>query len=162
MSLIRRVQNDEAQLYKQLRLAALADSPHAFCATLAEALLRSNESWQEQTSSSASESDRATFLAFKDNSPIGLAAIYRNIEFPNTGDLIQVWLHPAHRGTGIAQSLINTLLVWARDNSFENIQTEVLNSNEGLLPFYENLGFLKIGKSSNSHILELSLEGSLP
>lgn len=44
---VRRVQPDEWQLWRSLRLQALADSPEAFGSTLEHTRQRSNSYWQE-------------------------------------------------------------------------------------------------------------------
>ena len=50
MSEIRRVRADEWEALRDLRLRALADSPHAFATTLAEAERRSEAEWREAES----------------------------------------------------------------------------------------------------------------
>jgi len=75
MRAIRRIQIGEADLFKQMRLASLRDAPYAFSSTYESALRRSAESWREQADNTAQGSDRATFIAFSDDAPIGIAAL---------------------------------------------------------------------------------------
>ena len=105
MKTIRRIQAGEVDLYKQIRLAALKEAPYAFGSTYDSALERSDESWRAQVESSAQGSDRATFIAFSDNVPIGIAALYRDKEKRDTGELLQVWVGPEFRGTRVIWDL---------------------------------------------------------
>jgi hypothetical protein len=53
MIAIRRIQIDEADLYKQMRLASMRDAPYAFSSSYESALLRNSESWRDQANSTA-------------------------------------------------------------------------------------------------------------
>jgi len=58
---VRRIQIDEGELFKRMRLTALCESPFAFASTYETALRRSPESWSEQANSTAQGSERCTF-----------------------------------------------------------------------------------------------------
>lgn len=73
---VRRIQLGESELFKQMRLTSLHESPSAFASTYESAPQRSPESWCQQADSTAQRSDRSTFIAFSGNSPIGIAALY--------------------------------------------------------------------------------------
>src|SRR5512139_2404854 len=98
MTTIRRIQMGETELYKQIRLASLEDAPYAFETTYESAVQRSEETWRERAESGARGSDGATFLAFSDERPIGIAAIFRSQGQIDMGELMQVWVHPDFRG----------------------------------------------------------------
>lgn len=153
---IRRLNPGEADLYRSVRLESLRDSPEAFASTYESALKRSGESWQQQADSTATGSDRATFVALEDR-PVGVAAIYRNPEKSGEGELIQVWVAPDHRGTGLAGSLIDALLQWAAGNGILIILAEVTADNSRALRFYEQQGFVSIdrkaGPEGANHLL---------
>jgi hypothetical protein len=87
---IRRIRLGEGDLFKQLRLTSLRESPHAFTSSYESALKRSSESWAEQADSTALGSNRATFIAFSGDSPIGIAAFYRDKERMDVGEVLQV------------------------------------------------------------------------
>ena len=122
---IRRIRPGEADLFKQIRLAALLDSPSAFGSTYESAQQRSAESWQRQADSTAQGSDRATFLAFADDAldrPIGIMALYRNED-------------------GVAATILEAVCVWAGRNDFDTIVAGVASGNSRVLSFYEKQGF---------------------
>jgi hypothetical protein len=70
---VKRIQIGEGELFKRMRLTALRESPFAFASTYEAAPRRSPESWREQADSTAQGSERSTFIALSDASPIGVA-----------------------------------------------------------------------------------------
>jgi RimJ/RimL family protein N-acetyltransferase len=141
MTVIRRIQIDEADLFKRVRLASLQDAPYAFSSTYDAALRRSDESWREQADLSAQGSDRATFFVFSDATPIGIAALYRLPEHKETGELVQMWIAPEHRGKNIAWDLLDAVFKWASENSFCKVIAEVTIGNARACKFYRKYGF---------------------
>jgi ribosomal protein S18 acetylase RimI-like enzyme len=150
MKTIRRTNKGESALYKQLRLASLKDAPEAFPTTHESALRRSPESWATQADASAEGMDRFTFFAFIDDEPAGLAALYRDADGSPQGEIIQVWVSPAFRGTGLAGELVGVIVDCAQSHGFDEIRAEVMESNRRALRFYQKLGF-KTGDSSSTH-----------
>jgi RimJ/RimL family protein N-acetyltransferase len=150
MKTIRRIRKGEWELYKQLRLAALEDAPEAFSTTYEAAAQRSRESWVAQTDSSAEGADRFTFLAFIEQQPAGLAALYRDAAGSAQGELIQVWVAPSGRGTGLASELVAFIINCAKAHGFDKIRAEVMTANARALRFHEKHGF-KIDGSPSMH-----------
>lgn len=141
MKTIRRISKGEWTLYREMRLAALADAPDAFSTTYESAAMRSQESWASQADASAEGSSRFTFFAFADEMPVGLAALYRDENIANRGELIQVWISPSQRGSGIADELIYFILRCAQENKFDAIFAEVIVTNARAIKFYRKHGF---------------------
>lgn len=139
--LVRRLKQNEGEIYRSLRLESLVDSPEAFASTLESALERSFESWTEQANSTASGSQRNTVLGFYGDVPVGLAALYQAPDTADTAHLIQVWVHPDHRGTELATNLICQLIMWAKDCSYRQIIAEVNVENTRAINFYQKQGF---------------------
>jgi ribosomal protein S18 acetylase RimI-like enzyme len=75
-------------------------------------------------------------------SPIGLAALYRDHDRPDEGELIQVWVSPEGRGGNVAIDLMNAIFAWAVSNGFETVRAEVTRNNSRALRFYEKCGFV--------------------
>ena len=141
MITIRRLQVGEDDLFKQLRLKALQDAPYAFPSTYEAALQRSAESWHEQAESTAQGLDRATFIVFSDNVPIGMAALYREQDKVDVGELLQVWVSPEYRGTKVIWDLMDEIFKWGRENRFQRIIAGVTKGNDRAEKFYTNYGF---------------------
>ncbi len=141
MVTIRRIQTGEAELYRQVRLAALRKSPAAFSSTYAGALKRSATSWSEQVDRTAQGPDRATFILFCGDTPAGLAALYREQEGSTTGELLQVWVSPEQRGGEAAAALLDAVFGWAGENGFRRVLASVKQGNSRALGFYYKYGF---------------------
>ncbi len=141
MTTIRRLRKGEADLYRAMRLKSIADSPSAFETTYDAVMARSPESWREQADSSAEGEDRATFLAFEGEEAIGIAALYRVGESKDVAELLQVWVAPGHRGSGVARALMDKIFAWAGKCGFRQVVAKVTSGNERALTFYRNYGF---------------------
>jgi GNAT superfamily N-acetyltransferase len=141
MITVRRLRLGEGELFKQMRLTSLRESPFAFSSTYESALKRTPESWRDQADQSAEGPDRATFLLFSEDTPIGIAAIYRDMNNIDTGEVIQVWVSPGYRGTGAAETLMEAVFGWARENTFRRILAGLNYRNVRALRFYQRMGF---------------------
>jgi GNAT superfamily N-acetyltransferase len=120
---------------------SLQEAPYAFSSTYDSALKRGAESWHEQVESTTQGSDRATFLSFSDDVPIGIAALYRLEGQADAGEIIQVWVSPAYRGTTVAWDLINVIFRWASENGFRTLKATVTGGNSRAVKFYTKYGF---------------------
>ena len=154
--IIRRLNIGEANLYRIARLESLRESPEAFTSTYEAALGRTHDSWTTQSDASATGRDRAIFIVL-DDQPVGLAALYRDDDLSNEGELIHVWVSPGYRGGKLAPDLMNAVFDWAASNSFGVIRAEVTLNNMRALRFYENYGFVRTAPNNSSvmqtHIL---------
>jgi RimJ/RimL family protein N-acetyltransferase len=144
---IRRIRTGEAELFRQIRLKALQDAPYAFSSTFDSALRRSAESWREQAESTAQGSDRATFIAFSEEVPIGITALYRLEDQAEVGEVLQVWVAPEFRGSGIARDLMDVVFQWAGENNFRRIIAGVTKVNLRAQKFYTKYGFSVMDES---------------
>ena len=132
---------------------ALKEAPYAFGSTYDSALERSDESWREQVDRSALGSDRATFIAFSDTIPFGVAALYRDEENDDIGELLQVWVHPEFRGTRVIWDLLDEIFQWAAENNFRKVIAGVEQGNTRALKFYGKYGFSGMGETSQGVVL---------
>jgi GNAT superfamily N-acetyltransferase len=156
---IRRIRPGEDRLYRSLRLAALKDAPEAFQTTYQEALARGDEQWAVQADGAAAGVDRACFLAFVDDEPAGLASVYRGAGLlaakgsAAEAELLQVWLAPGARGTGLSRELVMTCIRWSAEVGVRRLVAEVKAGNDRARRFYLGLGFRASG--GDGTILEL-------
>ena len=132
----------------------MQDSPGAFATSYESALERDAESWAAQADASADGEDRATFVVFFEGRPVGMAALYRDPDQSPTGELVQMWIASAHRGSSIATDLLDHLFGWAAGSDFKIIRAEVTRENPRALRFYEKYGFQPVISQSRSTILE--------
>lgn len=140
MRITRRLNPGEGHLFRAVRLEALRESPEAFSSRYEDAAARSDQSWADQADSSATGSNRATFVTFEDQ-PVGLAALYRDENAPDVGELIQMWIAPDVRGGSVAADLLLEVFQWADSNRITIVRAEVMKINTRALRFYEKFGF---------------------
>lgn len=157
MIIIRRIHVDEVDLFREIRLTALQEAPYAFSTTYESALQRSDESWREQVERTAQGSDRAAFIAVSEDTPIGVAALYRLEDQADVGEVFQVWVRPEYRGTSVARDLMDTIFEWAKANGFRRILAGVTRGNARALNFYTNYGFSVVDESSPNDSEGISL-----
>ena len=138
----------ETDLLKQIRLASLQDAPYAFGTTYDSVLQRSAETWREKTESTAQGTNGATFIAFSNDLPIGMAALFRIKDQAEVGELMQLWIAPEYRGTSAAWDLLDTIFDWAVENDFRKIIAGVTKVNARALKFYVKYGFSIMEESS--------------
>jgi len=161
MYAIRRLKAGEADLYRDIRLQTLRESPEAFATTYESALRRDEASWVAQADASAQGRDRATFVILA-GEPVGLAALYRDSLLPAEGELLQMWIAPGHRGTAAAALLLDAVLAWASSHDFHLIRAEVTAGNTRALRFYERHGFQQTSLGSYGPVLARKMAPGIP
>ena len=154
---IKRLLNHEVELFKDLRLSALKDSPFAFSASYEKSLTRNLESWKNQVKLSASGADKVTFIAFSGNKAIGRSSLYRHGDTVKSGELLQVWVDPSYRGQGVASNILLTIIEWAKDNDFDRIIATIGFENREVIPFYKRYGFTNENLQSADDSDEITL-----
>ena len=148
---IRRITSQDVATYRKIRLRALQDAPTAFASTYAESLELPDEHWQQRAAVAASGGDATVFLAFLtdgEDECVGLAGGFRNEEDGRHADvdLISMWVAPSHRGTGVAEQLVDAVLDWARDEAqAQVVGLWVTRGNAAAQRLYERLGFVETG-----------------
>src|SRR3954447_3380934 len=125
---------------RTVRLAALADSPQAFGSDHSTEEQFSEADWREWAR------DWATFLAFQGDTPIGMAAGVPSGQ-PDERKLIAAWVHPDHRGHGVAAALVEAIQQWARTEGAGKVSLWVTQTNQPAVCLYRRLGFERTGQS---------------
>lgn len=139
---VRRLSPQEWSTYRDLRLAALADSPDAFGRTLAEEQERTD--WSARLGS-AGDLD-LPLTAEVDGRAAGLAWGKIFPEEPRKAHVFQMWVAPAERGHGIGRALLNAIVVWAQDRGAEQVELGVTAGDTPALRLYERAGFRRTGQ----------------
>ncbi|MBB3219760.1 GNAT family N-acetyltransferase [Pseudoduganella umbonata] len=128
--------------WRALRLRALADSPDAFAATLADAQARADETWQALLAQTVASGQHLPLLAVVGNQPAGLA--WAKVE-GGSATLYQVWVAPEQRGHGIAQALLARAIGWASERGATTIELEVTAGDTPAVRLYRRMGFVETG-----------------
>src|SRR5688500_386234 len=142
---VRRFAPDEWRIYRDLRLAALADSPDAFGSTYARESGRTDADWQQRLTTAAATLTELPLVALVNQTPVGLAWGRRDDLDPSVGHLFQVWVSPEHRGRGIARLLTNAVVAWAQQLGLRTLRLGVTASHPAALRLYRRAGFVDAG-----------------
>jgi ribosomal protein S18 acetylase RimI-like enzyme len=147
---------------REIRLRALSDAPEAFAARLADERDRSEPQWRDRLSSS----DASTFLALDDGDPVGLVTVYREPESRTCAHLVSLWVSPDQRGRGVATSLTEAVLDWARLSQVQTVDLWVTENNEAARHLYERCGFIASGERqplpSHPRLQEIEMRRGIP
>ena len=95
---VTRVGPEDWQRLREIRLAALAESPEMFGSTLAKEQSFDEAEWRRRAARPA------TFLASRDGVDVGMAGVY---EFDWGWFVMGMWLAPVARGTGVVEALVH-------------------------------------------------------
>lgn len=138
---IERLGPQDWQALRGVRLAALADSPQAFWATLSDERRFDRGRWSSFLTSVAWFVARRT-----DGSTAGVAGLMQ----PSGSDaeVIGMWVDPVERGRGMGARLTRTVLDEATRIGATSVSLWVTDGNDAAYRMYERLGFALTGESA--------------
>lgn len=137
---------ENVSTFKETRLRALRDAPHAFGSTFASEARLSDADWLART-------DRWNgrrgigFLAMDGSVACGIAGSFIEEENAARAQLISMWTAPTHRMLGVGRLLVDEIVEWARLRGAEVLRLMVTSNNEAAMLFYERLGFRRTGRT---------------
>ena len=146
---IRRIGPDDGPVLRELRLAALTDSPWAFGSTFERETAFTDQTWRERAGEASAGSDRALFLAAfpaaRDRSVIGLAGGMRSTGRPEVIELVSMWVAPEGRQRGTGRLLVAAVTAWAATTDARRLELWVTVGNERAHRLYLACGFVEQG-----------------
>lgn len=142
--MIRRITLDDLDVYREVRLRALQDSPSAFGSTFEREAQRPLPEWADRVARTAAGAERAMFLAFDGEECVGLAGCVED-DLGADRQLVSMWVAPSHRGSGVAGELVDAVLEWADDVGARRVGLWVTRGNDRAQRFYERAGFRVTG-----------------
>jgi ribosomal protein S18 acetylase RimI-like enzyme len=125
---------------RQVRLAALRDSPHAFTSYYAHERWWTEKEWRRTLKNST------WIVAQKAAEVAGLARSVRERGIPRVRNLESIWVAPIYRHQGICRNLVRALADRERRMGATHLLLWVLDGNHDALRVYEALGFQPIGE----------------
>ena len=137
---IRRIAADEWRVLRELRLAALADSPEAFGQPLSEAAAQPDSEWISASRAASSGDRRAWFIAWDRDRPVGLVQARRRP--PDDCLVFSMWVSPAVRRAGVGRLLLDEVDRWAASWGARAVVLWVAAGNDAATRFYERIGFV--------------------
>ncbi|GGS10375.1 N-acetyltransferase [Streptomyces nojiriensis] len=152
---------DDWRLWRELRLAALAEAPHAFASTLAD--WQGNNDREERWRARLAIPGSYNVLTLLDGEPTGMAS---GVLGPEEGvvELISLWVGKASRGQGLGDYLVQAIVRWAGRGGAELVRLAVSSTNTHAIALYRRHGFRDTGRfgdtlpdGATEHIMEKRL-----
>jgi ribosomal protein S18 acetylase RimI-like enzyme len=136
-------------VWRELRLAALADAPYAFGSTLAETRKRDEAAWR---AGFPADRQGANFVGRLDGTEAGMCAVIMPAGTPGEREpgeplLVAMWLAPAARGTGLAEALVRAAEKWCVEHDLSRLRLDVVEDNPRAIRLYQRLGYLPTGRA---------------
>jgi len=140
---IRRLAPGDEELFRVIRLRALADAPWAFDSTLVVEREYEPGFWAQRLR----ESTGAVFAAVQAGEALAMAG--GHLPDPARAIIWGVWTAPEVRGKGLSRRLVHEVMAWAGDQQVATIELSVSNTPpaEPAARLYEALGFTDTGRS---------------
>jgi ribosomal protein S18 acetylase RimI-like enzyme len=148
---VRALVEDDWATYRQLRLAALTESPDAFVSTVAEEQELDEDFWRLRMRRST------RLLAEREEQPVGVVSLgtakpivdvdgdsgettTREVS-DQIAELFAMWVEPSARGTGVAWRLVDAAAAEARSQGRSHVMLWVSVDNGRAVAFYSSYGF---------------------
>jgi GNAT superfamily N-acetyltransferase len=135
---LRVLTSDDWRLWRELRLAALAEAPDAFGSRLADWQGEGDreERWRSRLAMPGSHN----LVAEIDACPVGMASGIPSDD-PQARELIAMWVRPKARGSGVGDALIRAVAQWARASGAARLRLVVYEHNTAAKALYQRNGF---------------------
>ncbi len=137
---LRRLGPEDAASYREIRLEALSESPHAFSSTFESERDRPLDRF------AARLADDLVLGAFSGPQLVGVAGFYMQPKpkHRHKGMLWGMYVRPEHRAAGIGRMLVEAIIRHARQR-VELLQLFVVSDNTAARRLYASLGFVEYG-----------------
>jgi GNAT superfamily N-acetyltransferase len=163
---IRAFASHEWPVYRELRLRSLAESPDAFCSTLASEQARTPEEWAGRLSAAVVSADDYPLIALVGDVMGGLIWAKRDAFDPHLVNVYQMWVAPESRGHGVAVGLLREAIAWAQSRNARHIQLGVTWRDSPAVRLYVREGFQAYGSPEplrpGSHLLSQTMRRAIP
>ena len=131
-----RLTGDDWRLLRDVRLAALADAPHADGSSLAIEEGFGEADWRGRLDGGP------WTVARHDGALVGLVGAYVPGDTPM---LVALWVRPGSRGLGVGDALITDVLRWAAGNRWSRVVLRVADGNDAARKLFLRNGFEPTG-----------------
>lgn len=139
---IRAATEQDAELFRDLRLEALRQHPEAFSSDYETSAKWPLDKWKERLRGNDGVNS-ITYLACLDDVLIGMMGIYRasSAKIRHNGTIWGVYVRPSYRKQGVGQGLIEACAKWASQRGIEIIKLGVVSRNSAAIQLYTRGGF---------------------
>ena len=140
---VREAKSGEWELYRDLRLSALEDSPDAFRTLYAERIDVPEDDWREQYERGVAADGFVTFVAEADQAVGMTMAMIRDGRL----DIFGMWVAPEARGIGFGRALLEASFTWGKIRGAQSARLAVTIGNDIGERLYANAGFEPTGET---------------
>jgi ribosomal protein S18 acetylase RimI-like enzyme len=137
---VRQATAAELGALRATRLRALEDAPYAFASRLEREQALGEDDWRARLA------ERAWFLAWRGNNPVGMVGCFAEKDRPATYHLTSLWVEPPERGGAAATALVDTVLARAAEEQAGTVALWVVDTNARARRFYVRMGFTPTGR----------------
>ena len=150
---IRLLDEDEWQLYREVRLAALKDAPESFVGRHDDEAARDEEFWHERMSRAS------RIVAERGGEPVGLVGLglHDDPEEPEEAGAAEVfglWTSPSVRGQRVARGLVSTAAEKAAEDGHRQLYYWAISDNASAVGFASSYGFRPTSKRRPVRVAE--------
>lgn len=135
MVFLRRLTAPDLEVFREIRLRALTDTPENYGSVADAERAQPDEEWLKRLA------DHAWFAAFGDDRPIGLVA---GAARGNAWILYSMWVAPEARGRGLAEKLVEQVRSAAEKDGARTLWLHVAEDNDRARRVYRRLGFIPV------------------
>ncbi|RSN37868.1 GNAT family N-acetyltransferase [Amycolatopsis sp. WAC 01416] len=137
MLLVRRLTPADLDVFREIRLRALMDTPENYGSIAAAERAQSDEEWLAKLAGDA------WFAAFDEDRPVGLVAGRAR---DDGWILYSMWVAPETRGRGLATKLMDEVRSAAEADGAREVWLHVAEDNDRARRLYLKLGFIATGE----------------
>jgi len=144
---IRKLSDEDVDVFRQIRLEALEKEPNAFASVYEDWERLPDAEWRKRMTI-------PIFVAFVGSRPIGLMALKQSQQskMRHRSALTMVYVNEYFRGAGLATALLDNLMEHAKDNGIRQIELGVRADRATAIRFYQRAGFKVIGTVPQGYI----------
>ena len=135
---VRRLGEEEWELYRAVRLAMLLDSPAAYGSSYAREAAFDEGTWRSRLGQRVLVVERGGGL------PLGTATFLR-LDPGDDPEIVAMWVAGHARGHGVADALVGRCLEEAAADGDEVLRLHVMLDNPRAVAFYGRAGFARDG-----------------
>lgn len=142
---IRQLKPEEWGILRDIRLRAVKECERVYLANYEEVLQKQPEDWRDIIDGE----DRAIFVLFDGEQPVGLGSVFTVREDPSgqTGIMAMGYIDPLYRRRSLSYLLYKARIEWARAHPvIEKLTISHREGNEASRHAMEKHGFQKVGK----------------
>tara|TARA_R110002072_G_scaffold136124_2_gene278234 strand:- start:222345 stop:222857 length:513 start_codon:yes stop_codon:yes gene_type:complete len=133
------------QLYKDIRLTSLKDSPDAFGSTYAREAEFPDSEWKSRLDPDVRAANALPLIAETGRDAVGLAWGLIHAPDLHIAHVYQMWVSPDQRGKGVGKFLLNEIRQWALSRGCERLALSVTTNNDAAVGLYVSYGFAPSG-----------------